>query len=97
MRKKIEELFGEAKEYMGLRRARYRGLRYVREQVLMTAAAQNIKRLIKLLSRGGPKLEMIAMRARKEQSIEELYAVARSLIHFVADMLRVKAGFFAEA
>jgi transposase len=54
MRKRIEELFGEAKEFMGLRRAKFRRRPFVREQVLMTAAAQNIKRMVKLLSRKGP-------------------------------------------
>jgi len=42
MRKRIEELFGEAKELMGLRRAKFRGWQFVREQVLMTATVQNI-------------------------------------------------------
>lgn len=55
MRKRIEELFGEAKEFMGLRRAKFRGQMFVREQILMTAAAQNIKRMVKLLSRKDPK------------------------------------------
>lgn len=54
MRKKIEELFGEAKEFMGMRHAKFRGRRFVREQVLMTAAAQNIKRMVKLLAIKGP-------------------------------------------
>lgn len=55
MRKRIEELFGEAKEFMGLRRAKFRGEKFIREQILMTAAAQNIKRMVKLLSNGRPK------------------------------------------
>lgn len=55
MRKRIEELFGEAKEFMGLRRAKFRRQKFVREQVLMTAAAQNIKRMVKMLSRKDPK------------------------------------------
>ena len=55
MRKRIEELFGEAKEFMGLRRAKFRRLKFVREQVLMTAAAQNIKRIVAHLSKQGPK------------------------------------------
>lgn len=54
-RKQIEELFGEAKEFMGFRRAKFRRIEFVREQVLMTATAQNIKRMVKLLSRRGPK------------------------------------------
>jgi len=53
MRKRIEELFGEAKEWMGLRRAKFRRRKFIREQVLMTATAQNIKRMVKLLSKGG--------------------------------------------
>ena len=47
-RKQIEELFGEGKELMGLRRMRLRSLDRVSEQPLMTALAQNFKRLVKL-------------------------------------------------
>ena len=50
MRKRVEELFGEAKECMGMRRMRFRGVLFVREQVLLTATAQNIKRMVRLLS-----------------------------------------------
>jgi hypothetical protein len=57
MRKRIEELFGEAKEFMGLRQAKFRRNVYVEEQVLLTAAAQNIKRIARLLSRRGPERE----------------------------------------
>jgi len=46
-RKQLEELFGEGKDLMGLRRMRLRGLDRVREQPLMTALAQNLKRLVK--------------------------------------------------
>jgi transposase len=52
MRKKIEELFGEAKEFMGFRRSKFRGRKWIKEQVLMTATAQNIKRMVKMFSRG---------------------------------------------
>lgn len=55
LRKRVEELFGEAKEYMGLRRMKFRRAVFVREQVLLTAAAQNIKRMVRLLVRMGPK------------------------------------------
>ena len=47
-RKQIEELFGEAKDLMGLRRMRLRTLDRVHEQPLLTALAQNLKRLVKL-------------------------------------------------
>src|SRR6266498_1024658 len=55
MRKRVEELFGEAKEWMGLRRMKFRGALFVLEQVLLTAATQNIKRMVRLLARVGPK------------------------------------------
>ena len=47
-RKQIEELFGEGKESMGLRRMRLRTLERVQEQPLLTALAQNLKRLAKM-------------------------------------------------
>lgn len=48
LRKQIEELFGEAKDFMGLRRMRLRRWDRVKEQPLLTALAQNLKRLVKL-------------------------------------------------
>ena len=45
-RKRIEHLFAEAKEQMGLRRARRRGRAQVLEQCLLTALVQNIKRIL---------------------------------------------------
>ena len=59
-RKKIEELFGEAKEFMGFRRAKFRGRKWIKEQVLMTAATQNIKRMVKMLSRITPMKETVS-------------------------------------
>lgn len=50
MRKQIERLFGEAKEQMGLRRARMRGKEKLTEQCLLTAMAQNIKRIVRASS-----------------------------------------------
>ena len=60
MRKRIEELFGEAKEFMGLRVAKLRRRKFVKEQILMTATAQNIKRMVKLLSGNEPKRQVAA-------------------------------------
>jgi transposase len=68
MRKRIEELFGEAKEFMGMRQAKFRTLRFVKEQVLMTATAQNIKRMVKLLTRIRPKVVALAMGNKGEKS-----------------------------
>ena len=44
-RKKIEELFGEGKDWHGLRRFRRRGLRRVREEAWMIGWVLNLKRL----------------------------------------------------
>ena len=49
LRHRIEHLFGEAKESHGLGRARSRGLEKMNEQVILTAIAQNLKRLVKFL------------------------------------------------
>jgi hypothetical protein len=76
MRKRVEELFGEAKEFMGLRRMKFRGALFVREQVLLTATAQNIKRMVRLLSRKGPKTGFGV-------SIKELNQLFETFRHFI--------------
>jgi hypothetical protein len=53
-RKKVEALFAELKNQIGLRRLRLRRLRFVREQFFLAAAAQNIKRLVRFLSPPAP-------------------------------------------
>ena len=49
-RKKVEALFAELKNQIGLRRLRLRRLKFIREQFFLAAAAQNIKRLVRFLS-----------------------------------------------
>ena len=44
-RKKIEALFGEAKHTLGLTRLRLRGLIGARDEFLLAATVQNLKRL----------------------------------------------------
>jgi transposase len=53
-RKKVEALFAELKNQIGLRRLRLRRLKFVREQFFLAAAAQNIKRLTRFLSSPTP-------------------------------------------
>jgi transposase len=48
-RKKVEALFAELKNQIGLRRLRLRRLRFVREQFFLAAVAQNLKRLVRFL------------------------------------------------
>src|SRR5271169_2222495 len=49
-RKKVEAMFAELKNVIGLRRLRLRRMKFVREQFFLAAAAQNIKRLVRFLS-----------------------------------------------
>jgi len=82
MRKRIEELFGEAKETMGFRRAKFRRTKWVQEQVLMTATAQNIKRMVKFLSRPKQKTGAVAVRAVGVRAAKQ--TLKRILDHFFA-------------
>jgi hypothetical protein len=50
-REKVEALFAELKNQIGLRRLRLRRLKFVREQFFLAAVAQNIKRLVRFLNR----------------------------------------------
>ena len=53
-RKKVEMRFAHMKRILGLDRLRLRGLNGARDEVLLTATAQNLRRLVKLLGRGPP-------------------------------------------
>jgi len=54
MRKEtIERSFADSKELHGLRYCRFRGLKKVNEQCLLTAAVQNMKKISRLLSSWG--------------------------------------------
>ena len=57
-RKKIERLFGEAKRNMAMTRLRLRGLSGAKDEFLLTATVQNLKRLIKHASRPPPRRGM---------------------------------------
>jgi transposase len=60
-RKKVEALFAELKNQIGLRRLRLRRMKFVREQFFLAAAAQNMKRLVRFLSQApNPTLPGIA-------------------------------------
>jgi hypothetical protein len=49
-RKKVEALFAELKNQIGLRRLRLRRLRFAREQFYLAATVQNLQRLVRFLS-----------------------------------------------
>jgi hypothetical protein len=50
-RRKVEALFAELKNRIGLRRLRLRRLKFVREQFYLAAAVQNLKRLVRYLAK----------------------------------------------
>jgi transposase len=78
-RKRIESLFGEAKEQMGLRRMKFRGRDTVTEQVLLTAIAQNIKRLVRHLDRLSSRPAK-ALRSMTQSAKETVWDALRRLI-----------------
>lgn len=53
-RKKIERLFGEAKQNLSMTRLRLRGLSGAKDEFLLTATVQNLKRLAKFILRPPP-------------------------------------------
>jgi DDE family transposase len=53
-RKKIEMRFAHMKRILKLDRLRLRGLSGVKDEVLLTATAQNLRRLVKFLCRPPP-------------------------------------------
>ena len=55
-RKKIEALFGEAKNILSMVRLRLRGLTGARDEFLLTATVQNLKRLANHTARPPPRL-----------------------------------------
>ena len=57
-RKKIERLFGEAKQILSMVRLRLRGLTGARDEFLLTATVQNLKRLAAHTARPPPQLMM---------------------------------------
>ncbi len=54
-RKKIERLFGEARQILSMVRLRLRGLTGARDEFLLTATVQNLKRLANHTARPPPR------------------------------------------
>ncbi len=55
-RKQIERLFGEAKSHLSMTRLRLRGLTGARDEFLLTATVQNLKRLVERLAIPPPRV-----------------------------------------
>jgi len=50
-KKKVEALFAELKSWIGMQRLRLRRMKFVRKRFFLAAAAQNIKRLVRFLTK----------------------------------------------
>jgi Transposase DDE domain len=53
-RKKVEILFAHLKRNLGLRRLRLRGLTGAKDELLLAATVQNLKKLVRLCANGPP-------------------------------------------
>jgi len=69
-RRKVEALFAELKNQIGLRRLRLRRMRFVREQFYLAATVQNLKRLVRFLSCNQPRRMLLHERGIKKQGSE---------------------------
>ena len=89
----VEPLFGEAKEWHGLRRFRLRGLEKVNSEALMIACGQNVKRLLAFGSRGLRRMAQAAALRRPEAcSLRRFHGVRR---HRRGDALLASASRFS--
>jgi hypothetical protein len=60
-RKKVEMRFAHMKRILKLDRLRLRGLSGAKDEVLLTATAQNLRRLAKLLCRAPPPVAAVCL------------------------------------
>ena len=73
----VEPLFGEAKEWHGLRRFRLRRLEKVNTEALMIASGQNVKRLLAFGSRGPRRPAQVTALRRPEASRRGFHGLRR--------------------
>ena len=76
LRKRVEHVFAEAKQWHGLDRARCRGLESMQQQAHMTATVQNIKRLVAHCLRKAKKAGAFTL-------IREAYRLSKRLIRYI--------------
>jgi|SRR5918998_446273 hypothetical protein len=73
----IEPLFGEAKDWHGLRRFRLRTLEKVNGEALLIAAGQNIKRLLTYGQRGPRRPAQVVALRRPASNLFEFYGIRK--------------------
>jgi transposase len=69
----LEGLMGEAKNYHGMARARFRGLAKVEMQFLMTATALNLKKMVNMWDKGVKKSSICNLFLNLFQSLKDIF------------------------
>jgi IS5 family transposase len=87
-RTRLEHLFGEAKEHHGLARAQGRGLVRVEQQIRLTAAVQNLKRLMS--SRRPPRATEQTATLRATRLTAQLSVLCSPTTHHKAHSSRIR-------
>ncbi len=85
LRKRVEHIFAEAKNWHGLDRARCRGIRAMQQQACLTATVQNIKRLVGHMRR---KFRNTAVAACKKPVFYAFYTLNRAYCNIMRNLLR---------
>jgi transposase len=91
LRKHIEHTFAEAKVCHGLSRAKSRGVRAVNLQLILTAVVQNIKRLVKFLSK---KSKNAAVLPSKNGFLRPVAPVMAIINNFLCAVVTFNQNFF---
>ena len=73
-------MFGQAKSYHGMARAKLRGLAKVQIQFLLTAAALNLKKMVKMLDTERVKSSIIGRIHYFLESIQFINIILRKLM-----------------
>jgi len=89
LRKRVEHTFAEAKQWHGLDRARCRGLESVRQQALLTATVQNIKRLVTHCRRTATKTAVMPGTNLVQALNHSIRRVTRLLMRIVSAVLTI--------
>lgn len=68
----LEGIMGQAKEYHGMNKAKFRGIDKVQIQFLLTATAINLKKMIKMLEANSPKLGFLRIISKFYKFIQNI-------------------------
>jgi len=100
LRKRSEHSFAEGKQQHGLRRARYRGLDPLQEQLYCIASVQNLKRLVSFMNRKKKAASACATAISdcRSSSLKNLVlSCCSALISFVVDSFIILFGCYAKS